>query len=133
MSALHAAKAPPPFLGTCAGGPWDGLTYAAEYRVRQILAPEGLLGRYEHNGEGWDWVQVMEAEVNFAKKFDFGDAVCALKAGKKVRRVGWGLVISYTEDFHGDGPRITRDFSGVALSWYPEQADMLAEDWEIVE
>jgi hypothetical protein len=133
MSALDAAKAPAPYLGTCVGGPWDGLIYVAEYATRQILVPEGLLGRYEHNGEGWNWVPVMPADINFAKKFDFGLAICALKRGKKVRRVGWGDALSYTEDFRGYGPRITRDLGGVTLSWYPEQEDMLAEDWEIVE
>ncbi|HXK19942.1 MAG TPA: MW1434 family type I TA system toxin [Polyangiaceae bacterium] len=97
--------------------------------MRQILAPEGLLGRYEHNGEGWDWVQVMP-QAKF-EQMDFGDAVRALKEGKRVARASWPkMVLQFTD---GQVLRDRDGNSGKKDYWLPSQNDVLAEDWEIVE
>ena len=83
---------------------------------------------------------------------DFGEAIKLLKEGKKLQREGWNgknqyielaKEISYT---NADGEIINAEHeaignkaiafvgtSGVQLGWLASQADMLAEDWRIVE
>jgi hypothetical protein len=85
------------------------------------------------------------------KKFDFGIAIKLLKEGKKVQREGWNgknqyielaSKISYANSLnviinaeHSDIGNKAIAFvgtSGVQLGWLASQADMLAEDWKIV-
>lgn len=83
---------------------------------------------------------------------DFGEAIKLLKEGKKLQREGWNgknqyielaKEISYT---NADGEIINAEHevignkaiafvgtSGVQLGWLASQADMLAEDWKVVE
>lgn len=83
---------------------------------------------------------------------DFGEAIKLLKEGKKLQREGWNgknqyielaTEISYT---NADGEIVNAEHeaignkaiafvgtSGVQLGWLASQADMLAEDWRIVE
>lgn len=93
---------------------------------------------------------------------DFGDAIRALKSGKKVTREGWngkGMWLSLsnagTMELHADGfwsknnadyarsrpdqcavvlPCITmKTASGeILMGWLASQTDMLAEDWEVI-
>lgn len=86
------------------------------------------------------------------KNFDFGIAIKLIKEGKKVQREGWNgknqyielaTGISYKNNdeeivnvFHNDIESKAIAFvgtSGVQLGWLASQADMLAEDWKIVE
>lgn len=86
------------------------------------------------------------------KNFDFGIAIKLIKEGKKVQREGWNgknqyielaTGISYKNSdeeivnvFHNDIESKAIAFvgtSGVQLGWLASQADMLAEDWKIVE
>lgn len=86
---------------------------------------------------------------------DFGKAIEALKAGKRVSRAGWNgkgmflflvpgstftvnrapLLGIYPEgtqiDYHAHIDMKTAQ--GYVVPWLASQADMLAEDWEIVE
>ena len=81
----------------------------------------------------------------------FGEALEALKAGKKARRAGWNgknqyielaTNISYTDargnivncehDAIGNKAIAFVGTSGVQMGWLASQADMLAEDWEVV-
>lgn len=77
----------------------------------------------------------------------FGQAIEAMKAGKRCSRIGWNnrqyielaTNISY-KDSHGDiinvigNPVIAFvDIYGVQLGWLASQTDMLANDWQIVE
>lgn len=76
---------------------------------------------------------------------DFGDALRALKTGKYVRREGWngkGMHL-YLEDWFEMKLKFTgRKYEPVIVmytaqqtyqpGWLASQADMLAEDWEIV-
>lgn len=83
---------------------------------------------------------------------DFGEAIKALKAGKRVARKGWNgknqyielaTNISYINANHetvnaeheaiGNKAIAFVGTSGVQLGWLASQADMLAEDWRIVE
>lgn len=83
---------------------------------------------------------------------EFGDAIKLLKRGYKLQRDGWNgknqyiqlaWCISY-KDGHGNiinaehcaiGNKAIAfvGTSGVQLGWLASQADMLAEDWKIVE
>ena len=83
---------------------------------------------------------------------DFGDAIKALKQGKRLQRQGWNGKGQYIElaqkisyvDINGhlvnpDHENIGNNAiafvgtSGTQLGWLASQADMLAEDWKIKE
>lgn len=82
---------------------------------------------------------------------DFGKALEALKSGKKVARKGWNgksqyielaIGISYVNaenevvncnhEAIGNKAIAFVGTSGVQMGWLASQADMLAEDWEVV-
>jgi hypothetical protein len=71
----------------------------------------------------------------------FGDALGAVRQGKRARRVGWkpGLWIAafgIADKYDGLDVepclchKVSR--SKLTLGWVPSQADMLAVDWEVV-
>lgn len=83
---------------------------------------------------------------------DFGEAIKALKEGKRVARTGWNGKSQYIElatnisYINADSECINVNHnsigskaiafvgtSGVQLGWLASQADMLAEDWKIIE
>ena len=77
---------------------------------------------------------------------NFGQAIEALKEDKKVARSGWNgkgmfLVLIKTNDYFDDeygyplDPYITMKTAGNTMQpgWLASQADILAEDWSIVE
>ena len=83
---------------------------------------------------------------------DFGKAIQLLKEGKKLQRSGWNGKNQYIElatnisyknanneivnvehDAIGNKAIAFVGTSGVQLGWLASQADMLAEDWKIVE
>lgn len=69
---------------------------------------------------------------------NFGDAIAALKEGKKVARQYWnekGTFLFLTGGYIDALPTIcmkTAD-NKVLKVWLPRQTDMLSEDWMIVE
>ena len=83
---------------------------------------------------------------------DFGQAIQRLKDGMRVQREGWngknqyielatnisyknikGEVINAEHEAIGNKAIAFVGTSGVQLGWLASQADMLAEDWRIVE
>ena len=82
---------------------------------------------------------------------DFGDAIRALKAGKKVCRKGWngkgqyitlGTKFSYVDcdgkadavhQTSGTAALVFHGTIGVQVGWLASQSDMLSEDWMIKE
>ena len=83
---------------------------------------------------------------------DFGKAIQLLKEGKRVQRQGWNGKNQYIELATGISYKDTKDeiinaehesignkaiafvgTSGVQLGWLASQADMLAEDWKLVD
>lgn len=83
---------------------------------------------------------------------DFGFAIRALKSGKRVARKGWngkgqyvelatcisytapnGEVVNAEHSAIGNAALAFVGTSGVQLGWLASQADMLAEDWYVVE
>lgn len=82
----------------------------------------------------------------------FGEAIEAIKQGKKAKRSGWngknqyielataisyknasGEVINVEHENIGDKAIAFVGTSGVQMGWLASQADMLADDWECVE
>ena len=82
---------------------------------------------------------------------DFGKAIEAVKAGKRVSRAGWngkgqyielatcvsyknaaGEIINVNHQALGNNAIAFAGTSGVQLGWLASQADMLAEDWQIL-
>jgi hypothetical protein len=81
----------------------------------------------------------------------FGEAIEAIKQGKKAKRSGWngknqyielataisyknasGEVINVEHENIGNKAIAFVGTSGVQMGWLASQADMLAEDWQIV-
>lgn len=82
---------------------------------------------------------------------DFGKAIEAVKAGKRVSRAGWngkgqyielatcvsyknaaGEIINVNHQALSNNAIAFAGTSGVQLGWLASQADMLAEDWQIL-
>ena len=87
-----------------------------------------------------------------AEDMTFGDALVALKNGERVARKGWNgknqyvelaccisyvnseqLIVNVDHKNIGNKALAFVGTSGVQLGWLASQADMLAEDWYIVE
>ena len=87
---------------------------------------------------------------------NFGKAIEEMKAGKKVARQGWngnkelkeicielasnisyvnadGNIVNCEHDAIGNKAIAFVGTSGVQMGWLASQADMLAEDWQIVQ
>lgn len=83
---------------------------------------------------------------------DFGEALEALKQGRRVQREGWngknqyielatsisykntlGEIINVEHDNIGNNAIAFVGTSGVQLGWLASQADMLSNDWKFVE
>lgn len=69
----------------------------------------------------------------------FGQAIEAMKAGKRVQRAGWngkGMWLALqVPDEHSKMRRpyiYMSDAQGLLVPWLASQTDMLAEDWSIV-
>lgn len=90
--------------------------------------------------------------VNKKNTMNFGEAIKLLKQGKKMQREGWNgkkqyielasnisyvnpenEVINAEHDAIGNKAIAFVGTSGVQLGWLASQADMLAEDWRIVQ
>ena len=101
-----------------------------------------------------EWEIVGEADVKDLniQTFSFGEAIRRLKTGQKVARKGWNGKSQYIElasniSYVNAGKEIVNcehndignkaiafvGTSGVQMGWLASQADMLAEDWVIVE
>lgn len=82
---------------------------------------------------------------------NFGQAIEALKEGKRVKRAGWngknqyvelatnisyknvnGEIINCEHEAIGNNALAFVGTSGVQMGWLASQADMLAEDWLII-
>lgn len=93
-----------------------------------------------------------EAKLEEKHIHDFGWALTLLKNGKKVTRKGWngknqfielatGIsyknlnneIINVEHETIGNNAIAFVGTSGIQLGWLASQADMLAEDWDVVE
>ncbi len=83
---------------------------------------------------------------------DFGKAIEAMRMGKKVARKGWngknqyiqlatgisyksmsGKIVNCEHEAIGNKAIVFVGTSGVQMGWLASQADMLADDWMIVD
>ncbi|WP_264791459.1 DUF2829 domain-containing protein [Aureispira anguillae] len=76
---------------------------------------------------------------------DFGDALKAVKNGKKIQRQGWngkGMhvalfeILMSADDPDSEFPPVLSLYNAQGkqqLGWAPSQADLMAEDWSIID
>lgn len=83
---------------------------------------------------------------------DFSEAIKNVKSGKKISRAGWngkkqyvelatnisyigadGVVVNVNHEAIGKKALAFVGTSGVQIGWLASQADMLAEDWQVLE
>jgi hypothetical protein len=83
---------------------------------------------------------------------NFGEAIIAVKEGKKIQREGWngknqyvelatcisyknanGEVVNVEHNAIGNNALAFVGTSGVQLGWLASQADMLANDWNVTD
>lgn len=100
----------------------------------------------------WSPKETFEEAYRLSDSMTFGLAIEAAKKGKRIARKGWNGKGQYVELATGigyvraDGKTVNAEHaaignkalafvgtSGVQMGWLASQADMLAEDWEIVE
>lgn len=107
---------------------------------------------YPDGYESWSPKEVFEKAYRENNNLTFGLALEALKMGKKIARNGWNgkgqfielaTSVSYMNP-DGEMQNVSHEqmgnkavafvgTSGVQLGWLASQADMLSEDWYIVE
>lgn len=127
-------------------------------------ADEGYLVEYVDGGKAnttefagyvsWSPKEVFERAYHPTSAMTFGDAITALKAGKKVARAGWngkGMFLFLVQGstftvnrppllgIYPEGTEINycphvdmRTADGKIVPWLASQTDVLAEDWEVV-
>ena len=116
-------------------------------------ADEGYVVTYKDGYVSWSPKEVFEeAYREVGEMMDFGGAIRALRAGCKTARAGWngkkqyvematcisykgstGNVVNVEHNNIGNKALAFVGTSGVQMGWLASQADMLADDWYIVE
>lgn len=115
-------------------------------------ADEGYLVKYSDGYESWSPKMQFEEAYRESNNMTFGLAIEAMKKGKKVARRGWNGKKQYIElatsisyknatneiincehEAIGNKAIAFVGTSGVQMGWLASQADMLAEDWMIIE
>ena len=83
---------------------------------------------------------------------EFGEAIKAVRQGKRIQREGWngqdqhvelatcisykdadGRIVNVNHDAIGNKALAFVGTSGVQIGWLASQADMLADDWRIIQ
>ena len=115
-------------------------------------ADEGYLVKYSDDYESWSPKKQFDEAYRECDNMTFGLATEAMKKGMKVARKGWNgkkqyielasnisyvnaskKVVNCEHDAIGNKAIAFVGTSGVQMGWLASQADMLAEDWIIVE
>lgn len=128
-----------------------------EYRGWTIPADEnpnddGYLVKYSDSYVSWSPKAAFEEAYRQTGCMSFGLAIEAVKAGKSVARAGWngknqhielatgisyknldGVVVNVEHDAIGNQAIAFCGTSGVQMGWLASQADMLADDWLVLE
>lgn len=142
-----------------------------ELPANEDQADEGYLVEYDDGGKpndprhegyiSWSPADVFEKSYRLTQGLTFGEAIEAMKLGKRVARKGWngkGMYIWLVERTIISGParylsprldKIAQDNGGaleflgsirmwtadkkVLTGWLASQTDMLSEDWTILE
>ena len=117
-----------------------------------LAAENGYRVKYPDGYESWSPKDVFEEAYRPINGMNFGLALEAAKKGKRIARRGWNGKHQYVELATGisyvndDGDIVNAGHAaignaalafvgtlGVQLGWLASQADMLAEDWYIVD
>lgn len=134
---------------------WARKNKLDEVETASIIAQmpnDGYHVIYSDGYESWSPKDVFEAAYRPVNAMTFGLAIEAMKQGKKVARAGWngktqhielasnisycspdGCIVNCEHDAIGNQAIVFVGTSGVQMGWLASQADMLAEDWFIVE
>lgn len=128
--------------------------YEKDQPIPKSMDPEqeGYKVRYQDGYESWSPKAVFEEAYRPIDGMNFGLAIEAMKKGKKCRRAGWngknqhielasaisytspeGVIVNAGHDAIGNKAIAFCGTSGIQMGWLASQADMLADDWEIVE
>lgn len=113
---------------------------------------EGYKVVYEDGYESWSPKDVFEKAYRAVDGLSFGLAIEAAKKGRRIARAGWngknqyvelaeaicyknasGEVVNAQHDAIGNRALAFVGTSGVQMGWLASQADMLADDWRIVD
>lgn len=131
----------------------DGMITTADAPVRlDETVEDGYKVRYADGYESFSPKQVFEEAYRPTDGLSFGLAIEAAKKGMKIARRGWNGKNQYVElatciGYKDPQGNVTNPYhkaignkalafvgtSGVQLGWLASQADMLADDWQIVE
>ena len=121
-------------------------------RMGGKVCDEGYMVRYQDSYVGFSPKAEFEEAYRPIDGMNFGLAIEAMKKGKKCRRAGWngknqhielasaisytspeGVIVNAEHDAIGNKAIAFCGTSGIQMGWLASQADMLADDWEIVE
>lgn len=113
---------------------------------------KGYLVKYSDGYISWSPKKQFEEAYRSSGEMSFGHAIELLKSGCRVARKGWNGKNQYIElaanisyknsagqqvnpdhEAYGNATIAFVGTSGVQLGWLASQADMLAEDWTVVE
>lgn len=144
-------KACPAYRCTYPGGM---VAYAGEGDIipTECKIEDGYRVQYEDGYLSWSPKDVFEEAYRETTGMPFGLAIEAAKKGKRIARAGWNGKNQYVELAtrisyeRADGEIVNAlhfnignkalafvGTSGVQIGWLASQADMLADDWMIVE
>ena len=131
-----------------------GKVYEEGWPIPKSMDPteEGYKVLYPDGYESWSPKDVFEEAYRPTDCMSFGLAIEAMKKGKKVARRGWngknqhielatrisymtaeGVFVNVEHEAIGNRAIAFCGTSGVQMGWLASQADMLADDWEVVE
>lgn len=131
-----------------------GKVYDANELIPRSMEPvkEGYKVRYSDGYESFSPKDVFEEAYRPIDGMNFGLAIEAMKKCKKCRRAGWngknqyielasaisytspeGVIVNAEHDAIGNKAIAFCGTSGIQMGWLASQADMLADDWMIVE
>ena len=131
-----------------------GTVYEKDQPIPKSMDHEedGYKARYADGYESFSPKDVFEEAYRPIVGMNFGLAIEALKKGKKCRRAGWngknqhielasaisytspeGTIVNANHEAIGNKAIAFCGTSGVQMGWLASQADMLADDWMIVE
>ena len=119
---------------------------------RSMHMEDGYKVRYPDGYESWSPKEVFDEAYRPTDAMTFGLAIEAMKAGKKVARAGWngknqhielascisykspeGQLVNVNHDAIGNQAVAFCGSSGVQMGWLASQADMLANDWKVID
>ena len=112
----------------------------------------GYVVKYSDGYVSWSPAEPFEKSYRKSGQMNFGHAIELLRQGKKVARIGWngknqyiqlasnisykaynGEIVNVSHKSIGNKAIAFVGTSGVQIGWLASQADMLAEDWCVVE